>query len=40
MKYLEYTPLDRISDFLSHINLGERTVKGCLEAYSWQTYGN
>ncbi|CAL5421708.1 unnamed protein product [Camellia sinensis] len=37
MKYLEYTPLDRINDFLSHVNLGERTVKGCLEAYSCKT---
>lgn len=24
----------RINDFLSHVNLGERTVEGCLEAYS------
>ncbi|KAF5940335.1 hypothetical protein HYC85_021502 [Camellia sinensis] len=24
--YLEYTPLDRINDFLSHVNLGERTA--------------
>ncbi|XP_031101078.1 repressor of RNA polymerase III transcription MAF1 homolog [Ipomoea triloba] len=39
MKYLEYTPLDRISDFLSHINLGERSVKGCLEAYSCKHTG-
>nr|GMD21194.1 protein OPI10 homolog [Ipomoea batatas] len=39
MKYLEYTPLDSISDFLSHINLGERTVKGCLEAYSCKHTG-
>ncbi|GMQ00893.1 hypothetical protein CsSME_00047767 [Camellia sinensis var. sinensis] len=30
MKYLEYTPLDHINDFLSHVNLGERTIKGCL----------
>lgn len=24
----------RINDFLSHVNLGERTIEGCLEAYS------
>ncbi|GMP83617.1 hypothetical protein CsSME_00037458 [Camellia sinensis var. sinensis] len=40
MKYLEYTPLDRINDFLSHVNLGERTVKGCLEAYSCKHTGS
>ncbi|KAL9229266.1 hypothetical protein vseg_004751 [Gypsophila vaccaria] len=34
MKFLEYTSLDRINDFLSHLNLGERTIKGSLEAYS------
>ncbi|KMT08149.1 hypothetical protein BVRB_6g142730 [Beta vulgaris subsp. vulgaris] len=34
MKFLEYTRLNRINDFLSHLNLGERTIKGCLEAYS------
>ncbi|XP_031112734.1 repressor of RNA polymerase III transcription MAF1 homolog isoform X1 [Ipomoea triloba] len=39
MKYLEYTPLDRISEFLSHVNLGERTVKGCLEPYSCKHTG-
>ncbi|KAH0674796.1 hypothetical protein KY290_024112 [Solanum tuberosum] len=39
MKYLEYTPLDRINDFLSHVNLGERTIKGCLEAYSCKHSG-
>ncbi|GAV88510.1 Maf1 domain-containing protein [Cephalotus follicularis] len=39
MKYLEYTPLGRISDFLSHLNLGGRTVKGCLEAYSCKHTG-
>lgn len=39
MKYLEYTPLDRINDFLSHVNLGERTIKGCLEAYSCKHTG-
>ncbi|KAG5531541.1 hypothetical protein RHGRI_026221 [Rhododendron griersonianum] len=39
MKYLEYTPLDRINDFLSHLDLGERTIKGCLEAYSCKHTG-
>lgn len=39
MKYLEYTPLDRINDFLSHVSLGERTIKGCLEAYSCKHTG-
>ncbi|KAI9169720.1 hypothetical protein LWI28_016546 [Acer negundo] len=34
MKFLEYTPLDRVNDFLNHLNLGERTIKGCLEAHS------
>ncbi|KAL8157528.1 uncharacterized protein LOC141674257 isoform X2 [Apium graveolens] len=40
MKYLEYTPLDRINDFLSRVNLGERTIKGCLEAYSCKHTGS
>ncbi|KAL3654460.1 hypothetical protein CASFOL_004141 [Castilleja foliolosa] len=39
MKYLEYTPLDRINDFLSQINLGERSIRGCLEAYSCKHTG-
>ncbi|CDP00725.1 unnamed protein product [Coffea canephora] len=39
MKYLEYTPLDRLNDFLSQVNLGERTIKGCLEAYSCKHTG-
>ncbi|OIT37253.1 hypothetical protein A4A49_14910 [Nicotiana attenuata] len=39
MKHLKYTPLDRINDFLSHVNLGERTIKGCLEAYSCKHTG-
>ncbi|KZV53976.1 hypothetical protein F511_37039 [Dorcoceras hygrometricum] len=39
MKYLEYTPLGRINHFLSHLNLGERTIKGCLEAYSCKHTG-
>ncbi|XP_021896198.1 repressor of RNA polymerase III transcription MAF1 homolog [Carica papaya] len=39
MKFLEYTHLDRINDFLNHLNLGERTIKGCLEAYSCKHTG-
>uniref|UniRef100_A0A7N2KKF0 Repressor of RNA polymerase III transcription n=1 Tax=Quercus lobata TaxID=97700 RepID=A0A7N2KKF0_QUELO len=39
MKFLEYTPLDRLNDFLSRLNLGERTIKGCLEAYSCKHTG-
>ncbi|GFQ06890.1 repressor of RNA polymerase iii transcription maf1 homolog [Phtheirospermum japonicum] len=39
MKYLEYTPLDRINDFLSQVNLGERSIRGCLEAYSCKHTG-
>ncbi|KAJ0096165.1 hypothetical protein Patl1_15242 [Pistacia atlantica] len=40
MKFLEYTPLDRINDFLNHLNLGERTIKGNLEGILLQAYGN
>nr|AKF43422.1 transcription regulator [Pelargonium echinatum] len=39
MKFLEYTPLERLNDFLSHVNFGERTIKGCLEAYSCKHTG-
>ncbi|KAE8022803.1 hypothetical protein FH972_008573 [Carpinus fangiana] len=39
MKFLEYTPLDRLNDFLSNLYLGERTIKGCLEAYSCKHTG-
>ncbi|KDP34981.1 hypothetical protein JCGZ_09269 [Jatropha curcas] len=39
MKFLEYTPLERINEFLSNLNLGERTIKGCLEAYSCKHTG-
>ncbi|GAA0169771.1 hypothetical protein Leryth_011263 [Lithospermum erythrorhizon] len=39
MKYLEYTPLDRINIFLSHVHLGGRTIKGSLEAYSCKHTG-
>nr|DAD48352.1 TPA_asm: hypothetical protein HUJ06_018288 [Nelumbo nucifera] len=39
MKFLEYALLDSINDFLSHINLGECTIKGKLEAYSCKQIG-
>ncbi|OAY47220.1 repressor of RNA polymerase III transcription MAF1 homolog [Manihot esculenta] len=39
MKFLEYTPLESINEFLSNLNLGERTIKGCLEAYSCKHTG-
>lgn len=39
MKFLEYTPLDCINDFIRHVNLGERTIIGCLEAYSCKHTG-
>nr|AKF43427.1 transcription regulator [Pelargonium nanum] len=39
MKFLEYTPLERLNDFLSRVNFGERTIKGCLEAYSCKHTG-
>ncbi|KAI4381484.1 hypothetical protein MLD38_007553 [Melastoma candidum] len=39
MKFLEYTPFERINDFLDHLNLGECTIKGCLEAYSCKHTG-
>ncbi|KAI3433184.1 Repressor of RNA polymerase III transcription [Psidium guajava] len=39
MKFLEYTPLERINDFLDHLSLGECTIKGCLEAYSCKHTG-
>ncbi|KAK4785510.1 hypothetical protein SAY86_002199 [Trapa natans] len=39
MKFLEYTPLERINNLLDHLNLGERTIKGCLEAYSCKHTG-
>ncbi|XP_042459153.1 phosphatidylinositol-glycan biosynthesis class X protein-like isoform X2 [Zingiber officinale] len=35
MKFLENTPLDSINLFLNHLNLGESTIKGNLEAFSW-----
>ncbi|WJX15014.1 hypothetical protein P8452_05208 [Trifolium repens] len=39
MKFLECAPLDRLNDFLDNLNLGERTIKGCLEAYSCKHSG-
>uniref|UniRef100_A0A7N0US84 Repressor of RNA polymerase III transcription n=1 Tax=Kalanchoe fedtschenkoi TaxID=63787 RepID=A0A7N0US84_KALFE len=39
MKYLEYTPLERISDFLSHLNLGQCIIESRLEAYSCKHTG-
>ncbi|XP_022760131.1 repressor of RNA polymerase III transcription maf1-like [Durio zibethinus] len=39
MKVLEYTPLNEINDFLSELKLGERTIKGSLEAYSCKHTG-
>ncbi|CAL2232457.1 unnamed protein product [Prunus armeniaca] len=40
MKFLEYTPLERLNDFFSHLNLGGRTINGCLEAYSCKHTGS
>ncbi|KAF4404489.1 hypothetical protein G4B88_005875, partial [Cannabis sativa] len=39
MKFLEYTPLERLNGFLHCLNFGERTIKGCLEAYSCKHTG-
>ncbi|XP_072985574.1 uncharacterized protein [Typha latifolia] len=39
MKFLEYTPLDSINLFLNHLNLGECTVRGNLEAFSCKHTG-
>lgn len=39
MKFLEYTPLDSINLFLSHLNLGRSTIKGNLEAFSCKQTG-
>ncbi|KAG6485117.1 hypothetical protein ZIOFF_053646 [Zingiber officinale] len=39
MKFLEYTPLDSINLFLNHLNLGESTIKGHLEAFSCKQTG-
>lgn len=40
MKFLEYTSLDSINLFLSHLNLGESTIKGNLEAFSCKHTGS
>ncbi|KAL5140056.1 Repressor of RNA polymerase III transcription MAF1 [Glycine soja] len=40
MKFLECSALDRLNDFLGNLNLGERTIKGCLEAYSCKHAGS
>ncbi|XP_008782741.2 repressor of RNA polymerase III transcription MAF1 homolog isoform X1 [Phoenix dactylifera] len=40
MKFLEYTPLDSINLFLNHLNLGESTIKGNLEAFSCKHTGS
>ncbi|KAK1271092.1 hypothetical protein QJS04_geneDACA022615 [Acorus gramineus] len=34
MKYLDYSHLESINLFLRHLNLGESTLKGSIEAYS------
>ncbi|KAK7280375.1 hypothetical protein RJT34_25439 [Clitoria ternatea] len=39
MKFLECPALDRLNDFFGNLNLGERTIKGCLEAYSCKHAG-
>ncbi|KAF3793454.1 Repressor of RNA polymerase III transcription MAF1-like protein [Nymphaea thermarum] len=39
MKFLEYTPLDSINNFLSHVDLGDCVLKGKLEAYSCKHAG-
>lgn len=39
MKFLEYTPFDRLNMFLGNLNLGESTLQGSLEAYSCKHTG-
>ncbi|MCO5572184.1 hypothetical protein L7F22_025935 [Adiantum nelumboides] len=39
MKFLEYTPRNRINGFLSTVNLGDSLLKGNLEAYSCKAAG-
>jgi len=34
MKFLEYTPLSRVSAFLQRVNLGDCVVQGEIQAYS------
>ncbi|WOL01868.1 repressor of RNA polymerase III transcription MAF1 [Canna indica] len=40
MKFLEFSPLDSINVFLNHLNLGESTIKGNLEAFSCKQTGS
>ncbi|RZC71556.1 hypothetical protein C5167_034739 [Papaver somniferum] len=39
MKYLEFTNLDRINQFLNYVSFGEYCIKGSLEAYSCKHTG-
>ncbi|XP_078154513.1 transcription regulator [Carex rostrata] len=39
MKFLEYTPLDSTNLFLDHLNLGDCTIKGSLDAFSCKQSG-
>lgn len=39
MKFLEYTPLSRVSAFLQRVNLGDCVVEGELQAYSCKLAG-
>ena len=39
MKFLECPSLDRLNDFFGDLNLGERTIRGCLEAYTCKHAG-
>mmetsp|Transcript_7617 Transcript_7617/g.21675 ORF Transcript_7617/g.21675 Transcript_7617/m.21675 type:complete len:231 (-) Transcript_7617:92-784(-) len=39
MKYLDFAPLSRISNFLDHVDLGEYVVDGQLEVYSCKLAG-
>mmetsp|Transcript_9764 Transcript_9764/g.13254 ORF Transcript_9764/g.13254 Transcript_9764/m.13254 type:complete len:234 (-) Transcript_9764:111-812(-) len=40
MKFLEYTPLSRVSAFLQNVNLGDYVVEGEIQAYSCKVAGN
>jgi hypothetical protein len=39
MKFLEYTPLSRVSAFLQSVNLGDCRVEGVIQAYSCKLAG-
>lgn len=39
MKFLEYTPLSRVSAFLQRVNLGDCVVQGEIQAYSCKLAG-